>query len=292
MKISNVTAQAHDGNTSYKLDFESVTEYLSYVETEVPNGLRDITRSESRSFFNNTTFSDMKDNSVRGVPSLVAESEKFLDKVHFQINASLPVWVLRPEGAFASVPDYLAGHPDCMMKKVHEHSDRSPVNVYVSISTSARVSAQSIRNRGLAVTAFVRELAQSRPVKLFVFSEGGCYQGAGIVIQTVDISNILESLSSLVYVLSAVEFARYCSLAVDSAKYNSGGSWGYDVHNDIVYNQNGWYRKNIRDILQCNDNDVVIPPMYLYDPDSKLWDNEPHTWVQKMLDVYEKTECN
>lgn len=288
MKRTEVTEYTLDRNTSFITEFSSAAEHVAYASTYASVHIRRLQESHLESFFNGVTFEQMKVNIDRGLPGLVERSEAFLEKIHFQLETEVPMWSNSVEGAFPNVPEFIAGHPDCMRKKVYEHSDRGHVKVYVSISTSSGVDPESILSRGLAIMAFVRELPRIRPVQLFLFSEGASYYGKGINLQVVDVSGLLGSTSSLVYLLTSTEYSRYTSVCIDMEVFNSVGDWAYGAAGDEIWDAGSKYRKNIHELLGCSEQDIVIPPMFLYDPEYEQWSKEPHIWVQEKLNNYKE----
>jgi hypothetical protein len=107
--------------------------------------------------------------SKTGNVQLVPEAEKVISQLETQLNTPRKVWRRNVAGAYASVPDYLAGLPTNMCVLRHEPTEHSPINIYVRPNASAGVTAQQLQKRGTVILALVMALSRSRPVSLWYY---------------------------------------------------------------------------------------------------------------------------
>ena len=288
MQKTDITRGSLGGYSSVKYEFNSIPEFVSFILKEIGSQKE---ASESLSggqedWYDNETCKVSCTKALIGDQSLVAESEEFLNKMHYETELELPMWRNDVVGYIPDVPSFLSGNPECMRIRGPEVSDRAPINVYVSLCVSGGVSVQTLKNRGLAVLALIRELSQVRPVKLFFFSEGASFGGRGLTLQLIDASDSLHSISVAAYCLTSAGFYRNTLLGIDMIKQDSGGQWAYQTYGKDLWNCNSKYRKHIAGLIGAGENDLIIPPVFMYDPDVKLLKNNPSDWVQRELNRF------
>jgi len=229
-----------------------------------------------------------------GDSSLIAEAEALMERVNAQVEVLNPVWVNDQFGSVPDVPGFIAGHPDCMRRKIHEFADRGPIRVFLSTACSAAVDEDAVHKRGIATLAMVMLLKEYRPVELYLFSESTIPKdGMRLRLQTakVDLDNI--DLSSFCYSVCSVDRYRTVDFAI-SRESTSGfyyaeseiyWGWDYSGWNQIA-DPKSEYRQNIRSCLGAGELDIVMNPIVWATDELQTLVDDPVQWVQNQIDEH------
>ena len=145
----------------------------------------------------------------RGDETLAGQAEKYLTAFD---GLTLPdaytgKWSSAPTGAYACIPEYVAGHPSCMRQRTRLVSDRAPLHAYVQLGASAKRTAKDIMTRNTAVLALVMIINRYRPVELTVLNDSKC--GGDYVAIAVRIPGPPFSLAHASVALGHVGFLRH-----------------------------------------------------------------------------------
>lgn len=221
------------------------------------------------------------DSAINGSTKLVADAEKLLDKLQTTIELQGRQWQPTVAGAFPSVPDYIAGHPESMRKLDDCKSESTPVRVWVCTTSSAHMEWQTLQKRGVAVLAAVMAISQQRPVELWTFTALDGKDGTCNVM--VRINSQPLQLSEACYALTSIGFDRNLTHGWGWSQDRFTGSWSKHISSANTESQ---AVAACRKILgsECGDNDLIIPPSM------QGWgnaiSNDSVKWVNSVLEKY------
>lgn len=144
-------------------------------------------------------------------------------------------WAPSVFGGFVSVPDYLAGEPECMRVREYHKDAFAPVHIITDSSHCWKVSSETMERRGAAIAALSLRLASYRPTRVSVCGIGGARKSktrnfarghAGIVAIDVDLQSIdIGSASYLIAHPAAsrrILFPLKCALLECPDEYEPG----------------------------------------------------------------------
>lgn len=187
-------------------------------------------------------------------------------------------------GGFPNVPALLAGVPCSMRQRYKTQKDTSPLTVYVELTGSSGVSDGPFVQRGAAILALVRLLANSRPVEIYTtttFGTTNLMQMVACKLETspLDVTRGAamlcdETLRSVNHDLNVKILGNYSNLP-----RNPGASlgWAYGVP-DLERRYAGQILANI---LNPGSTMVYIPAAHMADTLS-----DPAAWIREMLRRY------
>ncbi len=233
-----------------------------------------------------------------GDPSIVAKFEGVVTDVQAAVQANPRFdFISDVLGARVNVPAFLAGTPLNMRKRVRRPVESRHVAVYVSNTSAAGVSAETLLNRGAAIVGFISALqAAGIAMDLWIVSDmQGHSEGRtstsyaddmahdltmdGDCIQLIRIESAPLDLSSAGFALAHPAFARHICYR-NAERYGSQGSWSK------TYRMNGGYEGDMerysaamRAKLNLGDTDVFIPPTSYADTLVR----DPQAWIQARM---------
>jgi hypothetical protein len=209
----------------------------------------------------------------------VPESDALLERFEALVPAPSARRAIRDDvaGSIANVPAYLSGSPLAMRRKVRDENEFAPIAVVVDLTSSAMISADAIRKRGVAVLALVRALSARRPIELW----------AGCGLDADSRKNALWAFAQLD--TAPLDLARAAHFlthpGVPRAMF-----YGYgEEHNGFLggwpYSNPDVSRKNFHAIVARafpHVQDVIAVP-HIYGTDKAI--NEPVEWIREHLRV-------
>ena len=214
------------------------------------------------------------DKCIRGDETLVPEAESLLRKLETEIAVPHADWTPAPCGAYAIVPEYLVGHPDCMRRRRITADETTPIRVYVDLTSSGGVQHDKLTKRGIGFLALIMALIQQRPVEASAVIALG-YGQSGVVVIPLPTRPLDTAVACGVLTDGAV--TRTLGYGLLHEKTKAGGGWYKSVHpHDLGRDE---YINNLRAALACDPADIFIGPMYLDDP---LVD-DPVGFIRRML---------
>src|SRR4029450_10054823 len=103
-----------------------------------------------------------------GKRAKVPSDEERLTRIEREADLATlrPEWHSSVAGAFPSVPDFLAGIPECMRRRVVQPNELTPLTVWICTTSSGGVEFEDLQRRGVAVLALAMALANARPVEI------------------------------------------------------------------------------------------------------------------------------
>jgi hypothetical protein len=224
----------------------------------------------NQSWFGNQTYSEIVDHAIHGDDSLVDEAEKLIAKLDADIELEHPEWLPSVYGAYPIVSEYLASSPTPMRHKTQVPAENEPVGIWVDLTSSAGVSYDLIRKRGIVVLALVLKLQQLRPVDLHCCCVLPADKNGGTFIDLTMPTRPLQ-LGVVCHVLTCVGFARHVMYGAAQKMNNS--SLGRVISED----------REFRTVGDIPEKDVTIMGSHL-DHVKEL--SNSLAWVQGMVNKY------
>jgi hypothetical protein len=171
-----------------------------------------------------------------GNTKLVPKAERYLTSLDLAIETPRRVWERSPAGAFAVVPDVLAGLPTPMRRQTWTSDETQPITILVITTSSAAISATTLQRRGVVILALVMALTRIRPVSLHQLA---ILHGAdtGETVFTSEINTHPLDLATACYVLTSAGFARRLTYGLAKKLNAFNGRWpkGFNYLNPEVY---------------------------------------------------------
>lgn len=239
-----------------------------------------------------STWADYDRDCRDGNVSNIKAASDLLEKIAVNVETDTLQWQASPAGAYPMVPDYLAGRPDCMRRRIPAQSERAPIRLYVDMVSSAAIDTDTLVKRGVSFLALAMALARTRPVELY----------AAIPVR---VSETRKDHVTVVRIPTAP-----LNLAVASAMFTSGGiirTMGYryasarcgDRPNAVLHwlggtmpewytdpaqylRAEGAYTALLRTAIGVGPEDFVMPPTHGSDPSVK----DPIAFVQAAVDRF------
>lgn len=178
------------------------------------------------------------------------------------LSRSYPTWNPDVCGAYPLVPEFLAGLPECMNRRIMVASDRAPVTLWVCVTSSGGIDADKCEARGIAIMALAMALSQTRAVSVRIFSGLSGQERNHLV--SVELPQPF-SLAQAAFILSSQAFSRGLTYGFLSNASGAGGGWPADV-------DHGKYSErcaNWKKLLPIGEEDVVFPHIFMWDADIK-----------------------
>ena len=217
-----------------------------------------------------------------GDTSKVAAAEKLLEKIEVQMDREGIVWQNDIVGAYPDVAAFLANDPECMRRRHTTEDDRSPLRVWVDISSSAQIGWEDLLPRGIAALALVMQLIRNgRAVELWTFSSiHGSKNGQTCVCVKMNTTPI--DIASVAYCLTSQGYARGLCYGAGRQFNGFNGSWGRNyVNSGSLATRISGARRTLEGLVAPQDIILVAP--YWNDKNDKgdagLIFRDPVKWV-------------
>jgi hypothetical protein len=211
---------------------------------------------------------------LSGVPA----SDAFLAKLESMVFVSRRFRVIDDVcGAVPNVPNYLAGVPCAMRRRVRSTAPSAPLAVFSDITSSAMIDAEQLRARGCAVLALVRLLSNLRPLELWITAGLGGKGEAHHIVTRIETSPL--DLARAAHVLTCPSVSRgICYTLINERLKFSGGAWAYG---DV-----GLERKHGAASLArvCNPGSQVLYIPAIHSRDQSV--SDPVAWIKDKLAEY------
>jgi hypothetical protein len=242
---------------------------------------------DNASWFGNITHSQALTMATKGDDSQVAAAEALMEKFSAEIETSQYSDEPSVAGCYACVPEALMGEPECMRVPELVGSESAPLSIYVDITSSATISADQIRKRGVAVLAAVMALSATRPISLHVITVmgGGKANSDGDEFNIVDVTipTAPLDLATAAFALCHVGFARRLFYAVAMKEFKFDGSWPSFKGVPYADSRCEAYGAKVRKYLEIDGDVLLIPPANAAEPEIYT---VPETWVRKQLEKF------
>lgn len=217
-------------------------------------------------------FHTMRRKVVQGDEGRVAESEAMLAAIEDQVPLSRG-WrnVDDVVGALPNVPAFLAGHPVSMRRRERVARDNAPLTVFLDLTSSADINANSVARRGIAILALVRALVEHRAVTLWAGIAQNVGSGSGTVAWQIDTAPI--DLARAAYHVASPAMSRRFGYGVNRALNGAGGGWPF---NDFKLGADTAQGR----LERLLGGEVLhVPPIFVNDPMTA----DPVGWIKRVL---------
>lgn len=221
---------------------------------------------------------------VERARALLTEFQENIEVLHYQ-------WERDVAGAFPDVPSYIMGVPESMWTQQPILSDRSPLRIWVGLTSSGGIGEETLVKRGITLAAFAMAISAKRPVLIspyvnlgndyrrdyYARTRSGSYSYAQNALLSWDISTSPLVLSELMACLSSPNITRRLGLVV-CYMLNPGvtGNWHSDYDNESA----------MREHLGAKPEDLYLPSIHLYDPIL----SDPIAWLKTNVAKYSQEE--
>lgn len=216
-----------------------------------------------------------------GNDRLVPDAEQLLAKIKAAVDLPERPMIADCVGAYPIVPDYLMGAPDCMRRRAMVDSDESPISIYVCLTSSARVPADQMMRRGVAILALVMALAPVRAVDLHVFNVGRRKGGTRESVILAPINTRPLDLAGACYALTSPGFTRrLCYSLAQAVGFGATGHCGiaWPEH----YGEDSYLPGLLARLGGDPARDLILPASHINDPIIA----DPVRWVNQQLDRF------
>lgn len=232
------------------------------------------------------SFAEAIESTREGNTKHVPAAEKLLEKITADLDLMQADWQHDVAGAFPDVPAFLAGQPDCMVRRVQTISERAPLCVWVDVSSSGNIDVDTLTQRGIAALALVMQLIrQGRAVELMTFTSLNGRKGNQSVICCRMITAPID-IASVSYCLTSSGFSRSLCYGLARHLNQFDGTWSNNYVRTGTWKERLQGCKNTLAGLVA-DNDIILPAPYGADktstePHGLLFKN-PAAWVNACL---------
>jgi hypothetical protein len=230
------------------------------------------------------TWEEGASRAIAGNDRLVPDAEALIDKINAAgIDTPRSEFVPSVAGAFPIVPEYLAGHPAHMRRKVPASSDRAPMTIYVDLTSSGGIEHRDMNKRGTAALALAMLLSAERPTSLYAIvglsrhreNEG---EGNGAALAAIKINSQPLELATACHVLTSQAFARSVGYQYLYAAGRSGGGWPWELH--PFDGNRPKFIARMKDVLGLDGTALYVPPPHLNEEKSF---RDPIGWINDRL---------
>lgn len=240
----------------------------------------------ANSYFDGRTLAQACDYVMRGASDEETRPvRELVDKIDSAVHdRQRNEWTPEIQGAYAVVPEYLMGLPECMRVMTRQESDIAPLRILVESSLSSSLSSEATARRGAAIAALAMRLGEERPVELYVFKTSHTRYTQVCWMAKMDTHPVNAAQCMAVFGTEA--FCRAVGWAylgvhcphrdVDSINFGFGfpGDFGR--------------KDKIRKVFDLDTNDIIIEAGYA--PDEVLIQRDPVAWVHKQLEMQRTVE--
>jgi len=213
--------------------------------------------------------------SQSGNTNLVPEAEKLLSQLETEVETPRKTWHPAVAGAYAVVPDMLAGRPQSMRQQTLAPDFRAPLTILASVTAWAATDSNLLIHRGTLILALTLALTRFRPTELIILgTTDGIEDGETII--TAKINTQPLDLSTACYVLTSCGFSR--RLMYDLARGLNGFKGGWPKTFDTQYPEK--YLTNLIPRLGLDPQSTLALPI-VHHKDPMLLD--PSTWINTQV---------
>ena len=222
-----------------------------------------------------------------GDTSAVAESDALLARMeeHIQMPSTRAHWESAVAGAFPDIPAFLSGQPLNMRMRTKVQTESAPIAIMVDLGISGGISAQQVRNRGIAILALTRALAAHRPVELWALDfgaadEGGSSFGRSSKSNAVCVAAKIETspldLAAASYALTHPAFVRQVLFGLETHYHDFVGGWPFSLGRALTRME---MEMLLRPVFTHVQETLALPGLHLADQSM----NDPEGWLRKQL---------
>jgi hypothetical protein len=244
-------------------------------------GYRERPISTNLAWHGGETVNQTEEFSLVGDKRLVPEAEALIRKLTTEINVPKAEWIPSPAGAYPIIPDHLRGLPTSMRRRVEIQNDRSAINIYLCVTSSAGVNAKILTKRGVTVLALALAMTRIRPVKLSIISiiEG---KDNGETVITAEINTHPIDLATACYALTSQGFSRRLTYEVCNWLniHRTRANYILWPHGFDYFKPEKYYEYLTRAFGLKPETTLFIPPVMLHDEEIV---SRPVEWINGQI---------
>lgn len=228
------------------------------------------------------SFASLRHCAELGDESLVEKADAFLAQLEDQVPVTRG-WrsVDDVVGAVPNVPAFLAGHPQHMRRRERAARDNAPLTLFLDLTSSAVIDADTVQRRAVVLLALVRLLVEHRPVALWAgVGQDVGMRGAGYVAWRIDTAPL--DLARAAYHVGAANMARRFGYGVNTVCNGAGGHWPHhDPSHTATHGEH-----DLRAVFETDM--LVVPALQYNDPAVR----DPVGWLKAKMAKYVRQEEN
>lgn len=248
--------------------YENLIDFLKDAEKAGSSG------RHSSDWYGNLTWDQTVNKTRKGDDSLVPMAQELIDQLE-QADIEVPhrEWTPDVYGAYGIVPDALAGSPVPMRRLTMHPTEVAPINIYVSTTSSAGISADVMLKRGVTILALCMKLQQIRPVSLYLLAETHG-KTDGEFLQVIKLDSQPIGLAIACFTLTAVGFARHLTYRNAEKIDSFNGAWP----NRYASGGSSWVT-HVKEVLCMTESDLYIGA-------ARAWDDlvtKPVEWINAQI---------
>jgi len=217
---------------------------------------------------------------LNGDETHVAKAQAIVDKLAIEIETPKREWYREVYGYYPDIPSYIQGQPQNMWMQRRTNDERSPVRLFVGLTSSAMIPDEKLIERGAALAAFCMAMANIRPVIVTPFVCLSSTSRSRNMLISWQISTQPLVLSEIMS-LTRPEVTRY--IGIEACRHQFGQS----ARRDPGFHRDSWDEEKMRAHLGAQPDDLYLPPIYGHDP---LLDN-PVQWIQDNIKKFTSGEA-
>lgn len=188
-------------------------------------------------------------------------------------------------GAVPNIGAFLAGNPMSMRRREKFPKENAPITIFMDLSSSAMISAESVLKRGITLLALVRMLSQHRAVELWVGSGYGTStvgrrgRTDGKVCMAWRIDTTPLDLARAAHMIASTSMTRALAYTIYDTFYKGTGAWGWDSERK--------HRTQTKTSLEAifPGNEVLYIPA-IHGHDDMV--DRPEVWLKQQMAKYTK----
>lgn len=211
----------------------------------------------------------------------VEEAKKLMRDLTLKIDVPTLQWETHVVGFLPNIPGFVAGTPDQMWTRTYTKRDRTPLRVWVGVTSSGGIDERDLVRRGCALAAFALAMQNTRPVHITPYVNLGLAWSRRSNIEDAviswDVGTSPLGIARLMASVSEPEVTRYVGIA---ACYFLNPKVDGDWHSD--YDDEAKMRQH----LGAKPDDLYLPSIHLHDP---ILSN-PVEWVRTQVAKYTKED--
>jgi hypothetical protein len=220
---------------------------------------------------------------LNGDETYVDKANELVDQIAAQVEIPRSVTRRSVQGFRPNVPAFIRGEPRDMWRRVKVKEDRSPIRVFVGLTSSAMISEDDLIKRGCAIAAFAIAMSNVRPVIItpYVCLGSSRYTGRGVrnMLISWDISTQPLIMSELMSV-TRPEVTRH--IGIEACRQ----LFGRIAEDDPSFHSDSFSEPKMRAHLNAKPSDLYLPSIHASDPIL----NNPVQWVNEMVERYSSGE--
>lgn len=301
-------------STSHHLHFKSATEVADWFEVKRSengplNGYNPhTTRAHATALLG---VKDLREGTLENLD----KAQSIVDQLSLSIETSRNIYQLDICGAFPDVPTALSGVPENMWNMVPDMSDKSPLVVWIGLTSQGGITQDELIQRGATLAAFTLAMSNSRPVVLrpYIALGGSMFgsndygsrsrsrsrntpksshpvdenpnslpnDGTRAIIISWDIQTSPMVLSELMTV-ARPEVTRYFGIEACQQAF------GKVAANDTIFHPDSFREASMREALGVLPGELYLPQITSIDP----MITDPVAWVQTNVARFSEAQAS